>query len=88
MNETPEVKCLRCSEPLTFIGYRRLELDPIALSQGFFPAVTLDFYQCPKCGHVEMFQSDSGLDIRSRKLDPEKIDELKRSKEEYDYRGF
>jgi hypothetical protein len=86
-----EIKCVRCHETLQFIGYRRLELDPIALKQLLNASVKLDFYKCEVCGHVELFQADTGRDMRPRELEE---DEQTREREfdpdkgDYDYRGF
>ena len=65
MSEPSELKCVRCSELLTFQGTHKLVFDDFALMR---PSIYLDLYVCVSCGHIELFDHDVARDKRANDL--------------------
>lgn len=79
MSDSPQAKCQRCDCNLEFIAYHKIHIDPISVGQILNTGVKADIYKCPKCGHLEFFESDTGLDMRQREPSDGK---------DFDYGGF
>ncbi len=55
----PEPECLRCRAEMRFRGTRTMLGE---VGNLFSHSDTFDLYVCPKCGHVELFASEIGVD--------------------------
>lgn len=53
----PEPECLRCHQEMRYRGIRTMLGEAGNL---FSNADNFDLYVCPKCGHVELFASQTG----------------------------
>lgn len=63
--EVAELRCLRCSVPLRFEGFQRLQRSNLELRDGLFASeVRTEMYVCPRCGHLELFHPDVGQEFR------------------------
>ena len=55
-----DLKCLRCSETMQYVGTEDFQLGRTGFFLGDIPnllagAMTLSVYRCPSCGKVEFF---------------------------------
>jgi hypothetical protein len=63
------MKCLRCEQPLTFVGTREFHEGPGGglfsdLTELFMKKEKFDVYVCRNCGHVEFFVNGLGEQLR------------------------
>jgi hypothetical protein len=63
------LKCLRCDQPLTFVGTREFHEGPGGglfsdLTELFMKKENFDVFVCQICGHVEFFVNGIGEQLR------------------------
>ncbi len=68
-NDHTSLKCLRCDQPLTFVGTREFHEGPGGglfsdLTELFMKKEKFDVYVCQNCGHVEFFVNGVGEQLR------------------------
>ena len=62
------MECLRCKIELEYAGKKRFyeggHLTPMLLGELFVNRENFDLYACPRCGHVELFLTGVGEELR------------------------